>query len=305
MLVLKTRRQVLEQVLFTADGVGLAVAGKLGAFWWKAFADGAKPIRIGEKECGGVGFGPEGRYLIAGLYKSGSFTTPEVHIIGLGETTHTIPVTGYHAPIVAACPKTGAFLVDDTYNNQLTCWEPPNGKEPVRRWSLKPGQYSICSRLVFAPDGSWFARAEKYSGRSPNIYDMVFRSPETGKVIRDFEAAEWVSCGPAISADAQWLAFGFQSRVVVMRCDGPGKVAYLPNDNTHQFTGVAFHPSGKYLATTNNDKVVKLYDTKTWKIAKSFTWEIGRMRSVTFSPDGTLAAAGSDSGKVIIWDVDL
>jgi hypothetical protein len=305
MLVLKTRSQVLSQVLFTTDGAGLAVAGKQGAFWWKAFADGAKPIRIGEKECDGVGFGPEARYLIAGLYKIARFATPGVMVVGPDDTTHTIPVTGYRAPIVAACPKTGAFLVDDTANGALSCWDPPSGKEPVLRWKLKPGPYSIGARPVFASDGSWFARAEKYAGVTPDMYDMVLRSPETGKVILDFEATGWVSCGPAISADARWLAFGFQSSVVVMRCDGTGNATYLSNDNTHQFTGVAFHPSGKYLASTNNDKVVKLYDTKTWKIAKSFTWEIGRMRSVTFSPDGTLAAAGSDTGKVIIWDVDL
>ena len=39
--------------------------------------------------------------------------------------------------------------------------------------------------------------------------------------------------------------------------------------------------------------------------AKTFTWNIGKMRSIAFSPDGTLAAAGSDSGKVVVWDVDV
>ena len=29
------------------------------------------------------------------------------------------------------------------------------------------------------------------------------------------------------------------------------------------------------------------------------------MRSIAFGPDGTLAAAGSGTGKVIVWDVDL
>jgi hypothetical protein len=29
------------------------------------------------------------------------------------------------------------------------------------------------------------------------------------------------------------------------------------------------------------------------------------MRSVAFSPDALLAAAGSDTGKVVFWDVDV
>src|SRR5207253_1850182 len=33
--------------------------------------------------------------------------------------------------------------------------------------------------------------------------------------------------------------------------------------------------------------------------------EVRKMRSIAFSPDGALAAAGSDTGKVVVWDVDL
>jgi hypothetical protein len=29
------------------------------------------------------------------------------------------------------------------------------------------------------------------------------------------------------------------------------------------------------------------------------------MRSVCFAPDGTRAAAGGDTGTVVIWDVDV
>ncbi len=83
------------------------------------------------------------------------------------------------------------------------------------------------------------------------------------------------------------------------------RVRVVENDNKKHFTGIAFHPSGRYLAATSNDATVKLYDTTTWEVARTFTWEIGRMRSIAFSPDGTLAAAGSDTGKVVVWDVDL
>jgi WD40 repeat protein len=71
------------------------------------------------------------------------------------------------------------------------------------------------------------------------------------------------------------------------------------------FTNLAFHPSGRYLAAASNDTTVTLYETETWKVAKTFAWDVGRLRSVAFSPDGCRAAAGSDKGRVVVWDVDL
>ncbi len=79
----------------------------------------------------------------------------------------------------------------------------------------------------------------------------------------------------------------------------------LKNDGKKHFTGVAFHPSGRLLGVTSNDTTVKFYDTETWAVTSTFNWDIGKLRSIAFSNDGTLAAAGSDTGKVVIWDVDL
>jgi WD40 repeat protein len=79
----------------------------------------------------------------------------------------------------------------------------------------------------------------------------------------------------------------------------------IRNDEKKHFTAVAFHPSGRFLLVASTDETVKLYDVRTWEVVRSFAWDIGRMRSVAFSPDGTLAAAGSDKGKVVVWDVDI
>jgi WD40 repeat protein len=59
------------------------------------------------------------------------------------------------------------------------------------------------------------------------------------------------------------------------------------------------------LAATSNDATVKLYDAATWKMVRAFDWDVGRLRSIAFSPDGMLPAAGGDKGKIVVWDVDL
>lgn len=67
---------------------------------------------------------------------------------------------------------------------------------------------------------------------------------------------------------------------------------------------VAFHPGGQYFAALVGP-AVHLYDARTWAHAKTLEWGIGKLRCIAFSPDGALAAAGSDKGQVVVWDVDL
>jgi WD40 repeat protein len=110
-----------------------------------------------------------------------------------------------------------------------------------------------------------------------------------------------------VSPDGQWSADRLLTRIRVYRLTDPfgHRTATIESDTRKHLTDLAFHPSGRYLAATSNDKTVKLYDTATWNVARSFTWNVGRVRSVCFSPDGTLAAAGGENGQIVVWDVDL
>jgi WD40 repeat protein len=136
---------------------------------------------------------------------------------------------------------------------------------------------------------------------------LVTRESRTGKIRsavtpsddRDFYC-------PVLSADRRLIAARRNRFVVVFHADNLGAEAtLLRSDNRKEFTGLAFHPSGRFLAATSNDKTVKFYDTTNWTVAHAFDWEIGRLRSIAFSPDGMLAAAGGDKGKIVVWDVDL
>ena len=116
-----------------------------------------------------------------------------------------------------------------------------------------------------------------------------------------------VSCmSRSFSLGRRLIAARRGTRVAVVPCDDfSARVTVLRNDSRQEFTGLAFHPSGRFLAATSNDNTVKLYDTSTWTMAHAFDWQIGRLRSIAFSFDGMLAAAGSDKGKVVVWDFDL
>jgi WD40 repeat protein len=184
--------------------------------------------------------------------------------------------------------------------DETSLWRVPIGDAP--------NESGYSSHLACLGDGERFLSAEYVWGENPisRRYRVAIRSREDGRLLQ--------SSGKIFGYGARVFGSHLSDAVIVM--DGiwlrihsidnlaaPPRV--LKNDNKKHFTGVAFHPSGRYLAATSNDATVKLYDTTTWEVARTFTWDIGRMRSIAFSPDGALAAAGSDTGKVVVWDVDL
>ncbi len=84
-----------------------------------------------------------------------------------------------------------------------------------------------------------------------------------------------------------------------------GKPRIVRNDNLRHFTDVAYHPTSRYLFSTSNDATVVVWDTQSWEPVKRFTWKIGSLKSVAIAPDGTVAAAGSEKGEIVVWDLDL
>jgi WD40 repeat protein len=83
----------------------------------------------------------------------------------------------------------------------------------------------------------------------------------------------------------------------------PGKIG--GSGNFGDFRSCAIHPNGKTMAVIHGGPtLVKVYDLGTLKQVHKWTWKLGPLRSVAYSPDGTLGAAGSDDGRVVVWDVD-
>lgn len=67
---------------------------------------------------------------------------------------------------------------------------------------------------------------------------------------------------------------------------------------------VAFHPTGRFLATGSWDGTVRFWDPQSGSELAAFQWPVGSVFSLAFAPDGLLVAAGGDRGAVVVWDVE-
>ena|SRR5581483_629704 len=107
----------------------------------------------------------------------------------------------------------------------------------------------------------------------------------------------------AFSPDSRLLAFASGLRLVVWDVVTGAEVTSFRQKKKY-LLGVAFTRDGRYLGTVSNEETVKLWDTSDWRLAREYAWRIGGLKSLAFSPDGMLAAAGGDKNKIVVWDMD-
>lgn len=299
------RTRELSAVALSAGGL-LAAGGEYnGTLVWDA-TGGTKPRWLDDlgHRVSGLHFHPDsGLLLIATLYHGLYVWNPAL------DGPHLIPVHRETAGEAAVAPD-GRVLVSG--GNRLTALDRVGGPDAAVAWSVplndEIGGNGWTRGLGSLPDGERFVSAEVLLGPGYVHRDnrVAVRSWADGRVLAALGGL--FRYGHHLHASAAADVFVIRKEVwlrVYSADDLKADPRVIRNDNRKHFTGAAFHPSGRYLAATSNDATVKLYDTASWEVARTFTWDIGRMRSICFSPDGTLAAAGSDTGKVVVWDVDV
>ncbi len=174
----------------------------------------------------------------------------------------------------------------------------------IKRVSEAKLEANDYSRPALSPDGSkLIAMCDK---DSPKAGRAVILSVPKFKELGSFEIPTDSPQQLLMSPDGNQIAARREESKSFFVWDGPNwdEMREVKLSGRHILTGLAYHPSGQRLAVACNDETVRVFDTTTWEDVSKFTWKSGRLRSVTYSADGTLAAAGSDTGKVIVWDVD-
>jgi WD40 repeat protein len=304
MLVLKAHGgKKVTDLAFSPDGKLLASSG-LDAWvrvWSPASGDVIRKFEADSMLGAPLAFSPDSRYLaFGGRHNFNLWSPPDGKVDETyGDEPRALAFLPSGQYVIALCDFTVAR------------WAIPSGDESARwgdklfrnvREDMGP-QFG----LAVSPDGKTvavsFAEFREEDGEEDSAF-IALADAGTGKVKSRLSA-------PPTSDDLDQLAFSPDGRQLAWVC---GKSLYVWDVTatkkppvrrtvTHPFRDLAFTPDGR-LVTVGKEKAVRLWDTAKWKETGKVPLKIGNLRCIAVSADGSRMAAGSDTGRVAVWDAD-
>lgn len=303
MFTFKAHTKPVYGIAFSPDGRYLLTSsGDETAKVWDS--DGPVPVREipGSQFVAPVAFSPDGRLLARGGYGI------EVCEVETGVTVITAP--RLYANTLGFAPDGSEFATFGS--DSLSRWSLPAGGPLPGRWGgsreENNGSRFPSGAMAYSPDGSVIATSYGVfvSQKEGYASHLLLWDRTHGTLCGEIKArfTHGHPTAIAFSPDGAVLAGIFGPVLQAFDVASREQVASIKPGTKH-FKGLVFTPDGRRLATVSNDKTVRVYDTVTWAEMTGFEWKVGRLGCVAVAPDGLRMAAGSDTGKVVVWDVDL
>jgi|GEM_PF-1392439 WD40 repeat protein len=312
MQVLTSGANRYELLAFAPDGARLAACGWTSQVdVWDTATGGCVFTAPTENNLGALRFHPDGTLFVGGRGLTRYTFTDRPHVCLAADAICT------H---LALAPD-GAFALVRV-RDALRRYDCAGASEFALAWDAPDHEYGpviVGQGACVLPGGDRCATVEVV----PNVPALGARFPglrlDAGHIslliLRDTATAKLLQVVPIPVAFAERpLASPDGARIVVLAgrslyafeaTDLNKKPTKVMNTASKHFTAVAFDPTGRYLVAASNDATVRVLDAATFAEVRAFTWKIGRMRSVCFSPDGLRIAAGGERGRVVVWDADL
>lgn len=212
-------------------------------------------------------------------------------------------LTDAEKPVRAIAFSPDNLTVATTGDDQLIhTWSAESGAP----FEVLAGHKSNVTALAFAPGGDLISAAQD---RGVIVWD----ANPAWKLERTIGTGDAQSpltdrvCALAFTADGKLLATGggepSRGGEIKLWHIATGELAReIANIHSDVVLGLEFSPDGNFLASAAADKMARLTDLATGKLARTFEGHTQHVLALSWSPDGrTLATAGADA-QVKLWD---
>ena len=194
---------------------------------------------------------------------------------------------------IAASPDGKTLVATRAGRRQLVRaerWEVPS-------WELVTGFdfWSPFGRLGFSPNGEFLA------GIGNDSFEL--RIAITGG-LNGCHRVHYLGDGFfTFPRDSQSVVFGWETDLHVMETRN-GNVLRRVASPGQAFLDAAFLGSGRQLATVDNTPVMRVWSADSWEVVRGYDWGAGNLTCVVGTADGLAAVCGTDTGKLVVFDVD-
>jgi WD40 repeat protein len=169
-------------------------------------------------------------------------------------------------------------------------------------FSKRSAQMKTFPAATIEASGKRFAACRKNWGNG-NTCDLAIFDTKSETTIATFEWSGHEAKRLAFHPSRPLLAAACGPVLRVWNLETNAEVAAITVGKLHHMAA-AFSPCGRFLVAVSKDRTVRFWDAATFAESKVFDWEIGKLLDLAFTPDGTVCALASDSGKILLFDVE-
>jgi serine/threonine protein kinase len=195
----------------------------------------------------------------------------------------------------------GKFLASGSNDKTVKVWEVGSWREVI---TLSEHEGAVKS-VAFSPDGKLLAAGY---GSTVKIWEVGSCREVTTLHQRRVHSVTFSPDGKFLAAGNKYITYRIDDWskvtmwVTVWEVGSWQEIAYLKGTE-YNVLSVAFSPDGKFLASGNDCRTVKVCEVGSWGIVAILRGHEGDVWSVAFSPDGKFLASGSGDRTVKVWEV--